>query len=685
MRLSIVNGETEYFLNLPSDFSINIEDYDGSFDFTLAIKGGYSDNFSLPVEGNEEALSYINVLSVSEGFNLYASKLYDASGLLYSGRLLIEQVDLELAQATVDANFITDEFGGLVADTMLSEVMAGTVIELGETQAEIAQAAADLSVDPDSIVVFPPVFNKSFYGNIDNIEDWRFISNHADTSGGSFTFLHNNPLSGSYCRYNLLPCFKWAEILKRCFQHFGYSVSGEVFLSDPFNAQILIGKRPLDSLRNWSQVSFKRNTPLTVADSLVYFSVDEILEAHTYNDLQTTGDTPFRPERIGTYNPYLKLVVGDCTATQIGLLVEPGSVIWFDVAPDSFVNLPTIATFPNTSTYRGAKLIADTGTIEILSGELHFFPDEVKYFNKYIPSFDVGDFMPSKKVSDFLLRTKQEFGIDWSVDSVTKKVDVYFVDSKFNNRHTPSDLKNVSSDLVIKTNESKRFIWGYDNEAPKLQYLDSAGVFSRLSAAPSGFFFNRAFITAENNWYISNYSNWSPIGPELGKAEVGDSDTEVQILFPALPMVAQKASDVSDLFGIMPVFEANWSPDPYEPFEMDFDLISLNYAMVFATADNSYYPMASPYNYLPNGSQVTSLWNRRPDAEGITLFSSKLKRWLTFLSSSRSYEVDVLNADSIKIEHLKWYRYKGSNYMAVRKEMTATDGDRVTTFELKQP
>lgn len=686
MRLSIVKNEQEYFLNLPSDFSINLEDYDGAFDFTVAVKGGYSDNFQIPTEGNEDALNYINVLSATNGLYVYAAKLYDVDGLKYVGRLVIEQVEIELAQSTVDANFVTDEYSSIVSDATIAEVCAGTVIELGTTQAEIAQTAAEMCENPNSKVVFPPIHNKVFYGNIDTITDWKFISNHVDSTGASMTMLHNNPLSGSLCRYNLLPSFRWKYIFERCFEYFGYSVTGDEVLNDQsFKAQILLGKKPLDILKNWGMCSFKRSTALTVGTTLTYFSVDAILEAHTYNNLQTTGDTPFRPERTGTYNPYLKLVIGDCTATQIGLLVEPGAVIWFDVAPDSFVNLPTISTFPNTTDYRGAKLVADTGTIEILSGELYFFPDVVQYFNKFMGSFDFKDFLPDKKVSEFLLRTKQEFGIDWTINSVTKKVEVYYVADKFNQLQEAENIGIVSSDIRVKTNEGKRFVWGYDNVKPKLQYLDSIGSFNSIGAAPVGFFFNRAYIVAENNWYSTNYSSWDALGPEINNAQVGDADSEVSIVFNALPMVAKKVSDISDLVGIMPVLEEAWSPEPYEPFEMDFDLISLNYAMVDTSSENSYYPMATPYSYLPNGSQLMYLWNRKPDAQGFSLFNLKLRRWLEFLANPRSYEIDVLNTENLKIEPKKWYRYKGSNYMAMRKETSLSDGERVTTFELKKP
>ena len=142
MRLSVFKNNREYFLHLPNDFSINLEEYDGSFDFTTAFRGGYSDNFELPTEGNEEALSYMNVVESIMGFRVFDSKLYGREGLLYTGKLLIEEVDISHADATVECNFITDDFAALVAEKTISDVCVDFIIELGDgTQAGVVADA----------------------------------------------------------------------------------------------------------------------------------------------------------------------------------------------------------------------------------------------------------------------------------------------------------------------------------------------------------------------------------------------------------------------------------------------------------------------------------------------------------------------------------------------------------------
>ncbi|CAB4139203.1 hypothetical protein UFOVP350_49 [uncultured Caudovirales phage] len=680
VRLTIVRDGVEMPLVTPAGLQINVEEHESAFDLEKAVKGGYTAGFGIPVAGNEAALDYQHILAVKYNYVLFSANMYEGDVLLYRGTLAIEESSFSIRGSRYDANFIVDEYSTLVDGKTLQDALGdeGFTFESADQEDIRDEVTAIAEDEPDDVPWrLPPYRNEKQFDGAEDLE-------------GVYKGIVNTWLPGSD-RYEwneygqadayLAPWMNLVYVLRKCFTFIGYHVTGDALENAWMKKQLIWGNYTLDDIQAAGFVQLKKTASTTLSGyTWQSLPAEELISDFTQTQIATTGATPYPVASAMTRWIRIVMKTGASTATSLhfGKASAPG--IEF-IVENPLANTTYQVVFPVTYTgsevYDGIVIRPFGGDITILPGTIiEWHDDGASLWNKWPQEFKYADCVPAMNISTFLTAVKSVFGLRFDVNSLNKSVRIEVCDDLWDDydRAEPE----MGEEYRIKPRRPNRLNVRWNNEVFDFTPFDTVETVphsGRLGFAPA---ISNDLVLVQNEGELYQGAVDNPVGRPNTPAVIGPEDGEPEdvVLKMTLPQMRRLAAydGEPEKKWLLPVFDQKGSTDLPKVGRNNWPLVFMTYygivedALYLATPK---YPMASPYNLLPDGTEI-------PDSESFDLNAensilNRQRRMLATLAQNRTVEVMAYDSPARRVKPGMWLMYRNNPWLVKRTEVVRGD------------
>jgi hypothetical protein len=604
----IVDGE-ERFLNLTPKQKAQFQQQSPVFEFSR-IPGTYSFGLEFPLEGNSELLGMAESKFVRDTPLFVESRFYFRGNIQYVGLLLIEEVNKSREKGSIDTSFIVNGWASNISDVSIRTV-CDEEIDLGDSQTEIVAAAKTASQAgyPDSKIYFSPFRNLSHYSVEDGYSGTDF--NSFDQSSQSFRFNTDSSTS-----YGLAPSVYMLEVLKRCFEYFGYEATGDVFENPKLQKVLVEGLHSLDDIGVLGSCLLTTSADVEIPTDYTWPDplFDEVVEDFTVAGVNELSGNFFPIPVTGDYRFDITIAFGDKTGPDnVGLFI-PGhyaSPIWTYTGSGNETVTYTGVIPLNSSLTNPCGLLLDSGfsTIEVLEGSTISITPVISAFadsNRFLGQFKIGDCLPDITISDFLIAIRKAFGINVFFNDLSKVGFCTLYDQVLGQDFVTIDdfgyeyKKEILEERLLKIN------WG--NSKTDVSDLRIEGSFDTVDDLPIPKPGRIAHAFQTNNWYVAKLNDgetnweWVVLGPKIDGVQIGSGRSESVVSSAKLPKIDLIEMDSEEV--LCRVYDEEGSSSWQEQGQRTWPLyFSIKHG--FQPGGVNDYPLSSPYEYDYDGNVVS--------------------------------------------------------------------------------
>lgn len=642
VRIAIVKSGTEYNLSLPSDFRMNVEDFNSAYSLDVAIRNGSSIGIRIPIEDNAEILDFAHELAVRNRVVSWEARVYEDEVPLFNGTLILNEVVDVYPDAFYDCDFINDNYAQVIQGKSIREVMDETV-DIGADAAAIAASAAAIngSFWPDEIVCFPTIYNADQYGG--NVTDFIGWLNRWNQDLQEFS-LNYPAYPGTHA---MAPQVYLLEVVKRCFSFFGYRVTGNVFENQYLKQKFIIGLNALDRIGPLYSLSCKLLTQHDVDDTLAAPSWEEEISNFTGAAVTYPSATPYDPGENGTHLIKLELNVGDSSGTLS--IYDHLDNLLFSFTPDAYAlnSVQFNATYFDSMTAAGIKFqMSAAGYCEIQpDSTIEFYAPtytDPTQLNIWRGDFNLKYCVPDKTIADFLKAFKLYAGADFKINSITKDVEVYFIENQLDStKYKTPKIASRERNFRTKPGAAKKYRVKWAKQDTSIIGENYKKAIFSTEQLPDPVLEEVYYVRSINAYMKAVDGSWQNIGPKSGYGEYGSGEVVDLPMTAVLCEMDKKTYDGESI--ICPVVNTLGISDEARDGTNSWDLIFCTYhGLQQGSVD--LYPLASAFEYTLDGTSLGWIHDRA-DGSGDSFATIFWSRWLTHLSRNWPTEVLVLSGD----------------------------------------
>lgn len=674
IEISIISGGEEQFLNLPPDLSAQFDQRSPVFEFNR-VPGAYSFRIQFPAEGNELALGFQTSQFVSDRPVFVESRFYHNGSIKYKGRLLIEKIRKLRSGDEIESSFIVNGWASLIEGVSIRDVLE-EVIPLGISQSAIAAEAKALSLlsYPDSKVFFSPFVNDNHYSVPDGYAGTEFNSYDQALQ----TFRTN---TDSTTAYGLAPSVYMLEVLRHCFEFFGYSVEGDA-LDDPKLQKVLV-----DGLTSLDDIGTLEGCFIEASTDFLYDFVgvgtppngddhpyDTIIEDFTTAGVNLSNNQFYTMPAYGFYTFDFVIVLGDVTGT-LDIRINHPQFSSFPLLGYTGSGNETI-TFSVTLEFTGFGFDLGAyfdpgggfGTANILEGSsLRIYPASADFANanRFLSEFRLGDCLPDVSIKDFI-KDIRKFGVNVFFDDIAQTA--YFITNPAMINQASEDITDISEEVEKEIMEERRLTINWSSEDVKLSGLRNEGSFELLSDLPPPVPGRVAHVYQTGNYYVPKLNEtedgweWVVLNQKVIGVTTGSGRTEDVKASAKLPLMDVVTMDGQEVLCRSHSTEgaSTWQEQGLKDYPLFFSI-----AHGFENGSVGLYPHSSPFEFNHGGTASVdfSLLFERADIGLYEIYWSDYVRKL--YGSSRTTALILLKKSANELLRKKVF-YQNVEYIIER-------------------
>lgn len=619
VEISVIKaGGEEVFLNLFPDTQAQFQQFSPVFKYN-SYPAAYSFGIEFPAEGNDLTLGFQTSPFVSDKPVFLESRFYHNGSIKYRGKLLVERDRSSREKTTIEASFIVNGWASLIEGVSIREV-CDEIITLGSNQSAIAAAAKTASQNtyPTSKVYFSPFKNESHYTVSDGYSGTEF--NSYDQAAQEFRFNTDGTTS-----YGLAPSVYMLEVLRQCFEYFGYTVSGNVFDDARFKTVLVDGLTSLDDVGTLGSAFLSLSSD--VYYDLIGSGVppdptlpvwDTVEEDFTITGVNLAADRWFPlPELPGSYTFDFVFVFGDVDGDVRVVLDHPefsGSpqTIYTGTGNETISWSITLDFTTTTWTEIGFTIDFDggfgTGTIKAGS-TVRAYPaiEDFAGANRWLSEFRLGDCLPDVPVSDFI-RDIRKMGINVFFDDLERTAIFKTVPEILSEKAVP--ITDVSEDREREIQEERRVNLNWKSSKVNRSDLRDLGSFETVDDLPPPAPGRLAHVVQTNNYYVPTLPTgetqweWKILGQKIDGISIGNGREENITLSAGLAPVDIFEMDSEEVLArsYNETGGSTWQEQGLGDYALRFSI-----AHGFQSGSVGLYPEQTPYDLNYSGSSVAPL------------------------------------------------------------------------------
>ena len=686
ISIALIKDGQEHFLKLLPNMGLVMSDYSSIWDWTLAMKAGYTIDGKVPMEGNEELLGYSHLPEVVGKQYSWNARVYEDGVLRYYGVFSIHAGRMEVAKDEVDFNFESSAIASILVDKTLRQVLKNTV-SLGETVTDLISYMNNSAANgfPAYDFAFFPIRAKEFYGMADdttsNHPDWIGIANFYSAG----TFMLEEPLTGTVppiktdWKYNAVPQPFVLYVLKMIFKYAGYRLVGDALTNEDMKCLTIFNIKSLDRICGQS-AKMMVDTMQTFNATPGYVLFESVEHDSLPISVTVPSTIPNDPSMsgflFGSYSAYLYLKIGNISG-NLTIYARNGGTDVFVSEHVVFPNTEFVTVYTGGAATTGLKLAATGGVLEILPGSYWQIGNLTGKANFHRTSFVDGEMVPDIGCAEFIQAVKQ-LGVEFIPDDIAKEVEIRMIAESYTKGDViiPKELSK-KRELQLKVNQQGYVKWGHDEADTKgLKYAGNSSHFGELVASAGVAYDMYKYVFAENNYYLYTdlddgapvVNGWKLIGPRSAMLKIGSSgETSEWTMKAKLPLMTT-IDDPQDM--ILPLWESEGGSDFPKLKNEDLPLMfCMLYGIYAGSSEN--YPFASITGALYDGSFAGNKAYLVFDDGERSWFTKYIKPWLLRLSKQETLTVGIPETPDI-------------NSYSVRKSIVVVDNVKYRVKEVKR-
>jgi hypothetical protein len=635
---------------------------------------------------------------------LYADILRDHSIYIsFAGITLInDTIQVTKANNKIIEGFIKvgeGFFNSLIKSVKLKDIDYGDDITLGSTpEAVLAHALAVIAQSyPDVNYQFPSIYNPKFYGE-ENEKNPDFLSilNYYLAGAGRNYFLSNaiyeDPSKDN--QQSLLPLPYLFYVLKKIFEFFNYSLSGDFLQDDELKELLIYNNRALDrkEKKYYARASLTATQNVHIADYVI-FDDDSTDDNEDDDSLFNTTLGAYEIASKGYHNVTVNIKVGNGSegANVYGLIriMNSGDV--------NSISLPENILTQHKYTFWVDE--ADVGKeikyyvydddmeadFDVLEAEIIITHVSESNLNRFATSMNIQDHVPDVEISTLLTAIKKTFGTALLINNTTNEARLLFLKNIINAASYIEFSDNIIPDPDVEVQESEGntfdFNWSDKNDFfddnfkgyEKYTYLGAYDILDDLPVQP---LLNQiALVKNLNAIYIyssdeDNNIAWRKLTDNFLPLIIDDGGEDM-----APDMSPLTMERVTEVVAIMPAISQMGSSSAFDTGDNECDLHLLFYRGLQDDENGDHFPLAAPTRYDSLGNVVGSyelIWD---GANG--LYKTFWEDFIEWYKSVRVvyYYKQMSAAEFQQFDFSKKYRIFGIDYLVKDIEVSITENE----------
>lgn len=630
IQFSVVKNEQFYPLLLADNMRPSIEEFEALFDFETAIKGGYSMNVKLPVEGNEVVLDHAHSAFLRDNVYYFNVIIYEREVPTYKGLLSIDKANLYVKNRFFDCDVIFQTFASSIKDRLLKDCLDKEIV-LCNSLEDFSSDIQDFFIEnnwPAAPVQFPEI------RIIDN-EDAVVVANQWNHVNQTFKNVATNVADFSN---PTIPQPYYAEVLRELFRNYGYKVQGEIFEDDFFTRELMPSYAPAYFARRVNEIELVTTEDIVVNGRTTIEWGDVAWNTTLYNAAAPTTLIIDQAQqgsgflqivevdlKIKTIDPGGKVRLyqanqGDDQSGVVDFWALDGDLITYTFWPQIYHGgtylsrldlagvdnnyAPNELNTPDFPVTDNISFVLEKGSkIKQYFTQNFDLPEQRRYLRQ---SMNLNEMIPpSLLASEFLVAVKNLFQLKIDIDEVTKVVHISRASDL--KKRPIEKLGNLLDGFEKDPQPTKRFKLKWANATESIKDLRSIGSApNRESIAVSMFQYgdrSSVFIIAENAYYVRENNEWKFYSIRNDQLEYGDGENVVSLDLP-VSLVEMRSDATGDAYGILPTLKSS-SSGVYKGDEKEaWELMIMTYLGVQPNIGGKQKPFATSASTLYDGTPI---------------------------------------------------------------------------------
>lgn len=675
VEISIIKDGQEFFLNLPEEISAQFQQRSPVFEFNK-VPGAYSFQIEFPAQGNELILGFQTSDFVSDAPVFIESRFYHNGAIKYKGSLLVERIRKLREGDEIESSFVVNGWAALIEGVSIREV-CNEVITLGDDPAAMATQAKALTLldYPSSKVFFSPFINDRHY----SVEDGSYQGtefNSYNQATQSFRFNTDGTSS-----YGLVPSVYMLEVLKQCFEFFGYNIQGDA-LEDPRYQKILI-----DGLTSLDDVGTQESALLTASSDFLYDPIgsgvpspyetppfDVVTQDFTSAGVNLSNERFYTMESYGSYTFDFTLVLGDINGT-LDIRInhpewEPFPLLGYTGSGNETISFSVSLEFTGFGLDVGAyiDIAGGFGDGTIKEGStLRIFPNNPDFANsnRWLGEFRLGDCLPDTPIKDFI-KDVRKLGVNIFFDDISQTA--HFITNQGMLSQSAHPITELSEESEKEIQESRKLTINWDGDDVKTSGLRDLGSIDLLSELPPPVPGTLIHVYQTGNYYIPKLNEtedgweWRLLGQKVIGVTSGEGREEKVSAKAKLPLMDVVTMDSEEVLTRSHSTEgaSTWQEQGLKSYPLFFSI-----AHGMQSGSVGLYPHSSPYEYDYSGA-TSAAFSLLFEREGIGLFEIYWAGYVRKLYGSSRTSTKILLTESANELLRKKVFYQNVHYLIER-------------------
>jgi hypothetical protein len=709
IEISVIKNERFFPLKLSDNQRPTIEEFEAIFDFDTAIKGGYSMNVKIPIEGNEIALQFAHSVYTRGNSYSYQVLVKERGVYSYEAMLVIDKANNYKKNEFFDCDLIFASFSVLSKDKLLKDILTKEIVFCNSLE-DFYSDITDFFIENDWPAA-PVQFNEIRVIDDDDSLTER-VANQWHVPTATLIDAGNN---NSNFSNPTIPQPYYAELIRETFRAFGYSVTGSAFDNPYFTRQLMPNFNPAYHVRRHNELEYRTTEDQVITTRQAISWGEEVW--NSTNIVGTFPTTTIYTSQPGVVRQQIELRLKVKRIDSGGKVRiyrrvwdtwQPGYPVvdWVDfwaVDGDEIVHTfyptfygPNLVTtieincVDNNYTFQELNSTAfdNTDTVEFTLGAgssvklvlvttPSTFPNPIPLpeFRRYLrQSMPLGEMVPpTLTVQEFLLIVKQLFQLKIDIDDQRKTVHIsLFEDIK------KFPLEKISAPLdgmEIEPQDKVLYRVGFKNESESIKDLLMIGSVPNRASLPTSDVWqdNAVYVIAEDAYYRYDDNTWKYYTRRHRDITCGIGDNERPYALP-VALIEMRTDKVGDAFGILPTFKRS-GEGIYDGIEDDeWEVMIMDYRGIVANGANRTKPWATTTAYSWDGQMHEDFFLQISDRPQ-SFFSKFHKEILTLLSDYAVVTIRNIQSYSSLRTKLLRKRIEHNNNHYIEKARMGQIGD----------
>lgn len=632
ISIAIINNSAESQLYLGKLSKTSIEEFESLFELDKAVKGGYTLNVKIPVEGNEILMDETHAIQIRDDSSIFFVRIYDDGVSAFEASLVVEKSTVGFEDKFFDCNLIFQTFSVRSSGKMLKDVLTKEITFANSVE-DVFSDISDFFINsewPSAPANFPvtAIVNSSGDKIIANDFD---ISNGVMVNAGNEDNDFTNPT---------IPHPYYAEILRETFRAFGYEAKGPAFDDEFFTAQLMPNYKPMYDVHRpheiilrtttdqlidsrmaiewgelvWNSSSFTPTlpgsiifeaysgiSPTLVSLKLKVKAIDEGGKVRIYR--RAAGfSNPLYPEN---YEKEFFAVAGDTIEYSFNPK-DFSSVSLEEIEIncgndyEDWIGFPSDEVEPD---YEETFVLAAGSEVTIYASSGDTLPDLSRYMRT---SMLLGEMVPPlTSVADFLLAVKTAFQLKIDIDESDKTVHISRAVDVFDT----TDVFKLSNDIdsyIKEIKQRKKFVLRWKNQTESLDDLIKLGSVASTEDLELGLPENSVtYVMAENAFYKSNGFAYDYHTIKNDNLEIGEEEEIEEIEIP-IELIEMRSFFPTYEKGVLPTLKVESFENYNGVKEEDWNMMIMTHYGVAENKEGEFRPWATSAsfdfrgNFLPH-------------------------------------------------------------------------------------